>query len=48
MSEIKKLQIKKLRRRIEDYLRKCDNINKLISIAEFLGIHIQNDLKKKD
>ena len=37
-------QVRNLRRRIEDYLRKC-NIRTLIMVAEFLGIKIQKDLK---
>lgn len=42
---IQQIQMKKLRRRIEDYLRKCEDI-KLIKVAEFLEIHVQKDLKK--
>ena len=39
-------QIKKLRRRIEDFLRKSD-VKTLIKIAEFAGIQVQNGLKKQ-
>lgn len=40
-----KVQIKKLRRRVEDYLRKTDNIM-LIKVADLIGIKIQKGLEK--
>jgi len=38
-------QIKKLRRRIEEFLRNC-NVGTLIKVANFLGIRVQKDLQK--
>lgn len=46
MTDLQLSQMKKLRRRIEDYLRKCEDIDKFIKIAEFLGILVQKNLKK--
>ena len=39
-------QITKLRRRIEEFLRKSD-VKILIKVANFLGIKVQKDLKEK-
>lgn len=40
-------QIKKLRRRIEDFLRKCD-VQILVKVAEFVGLKVPKDLKNKN
>lgn len=43
-------QIRKLRRRIEDFLRKCD-VQILVKVAEVIGIRVPRELKdepKKD
>ncbi len=39
------LQIKKLRRRVEDALRKSD-VETLLQIAKLLGLRVQKDLEK--
>lgn len=39
------LQIKKLRRRVEDALRKSD-VKTLFQVAKLLGLRIQKDLEK--
>ncbi len=40
-------QIRKLRRRVEECLRKAD-VYTIIKIAQFLGVRIQKDLKNLD
>lgn len=42
----KETQIKKLRRRIEDFLRKCD-VQILVKVAELIGIRVPRELKKE-
>ena len=39
------LQIKKLRRRVEDALRKSD-VKTLLQVAKLLGLRVQKDLEK--
>lgn len=39
------LQIKKLRRRVEDALRKSD-VKTLFQVAKLLGLRVQRDLEK--
>jgi len=40
-------QIKKLRRRIEDFLRKCD-VQILIKVANLIGVRVPRELKEDD
>lgn len=42
----KETQIKKLRRRIEDFLRKCD-VQILVKVADLIGIRVPRELKSK-
>lgn len=45
LTEVEIAQVKKLRRRIEEYLRKT-NITMLIKAADFFGIKVQKGLEK--
>jgi len=40
-------QLRKLRRRIEDFIRKC-TLPKLIEVADLLGLPVQKNLRNKN
>jgi len=41
----KEKYIKKLRKRIEDNIRKCENIEILVFIGKYLGVKVPRDLE---